>query len=216
MVADTRSIALGEAKAVDVIVDVSVGTLTISGGAEELLEATFSYNVAEWRPEVEYNEAGSRGVLRITQPEAKGKNVPNGAKNRWTLALRNDVPVSISLDMGVGQAELELASLTVTELSIDQGVGKLVVDVTGERTADLEVDIDGGIGEAILRIPTGVGVRVDGDMGIGSFRAPGLTKRGGVYVNDAYGSTEATIDIRIDAGIGSIRIEEGKSGFASI
>ena len=193
-----------------------MGSLVIEGGAEDLLDASFSYNVAEWRPEIEYSKSGSRAVLRITQPEATGKRVPSGAKNRWTLALRDDVPVSLSLDMGVGEAQLKLASLTLTGLNVDQGVGKLVVDLTGERTTDLAVDIDGGVGEAVLRVPTGVGVRVDGDMGIGSFSAPGLTKRDGVYVNDAYGSTEATIDVRIDAGIGSIRIEVGGSGFASI
>lgn len=216
IVNETRSVDVDEADAVDVIVDVSVGTLVVEGGAEGLLEASFSYNVAEWRPEIEYSEAGSRGVLRVTQPEAGGKRVPNGAKNRWTLALGDDVPVSISLDMGVGEARLELSSLTLTELDVDQGVGRLIVDLTGERTGDMDVDIDGGVGEAILRIPSDVGVRVDGDMGIGSFSAPGLTKRDGVYVNDAYGSTDATIDIRIDAGIGSIRIEVGGSGFASI
>ena len=216
MVSETKSVAPGEAERVDVVIDMSVGKVVLTGGAEELMEATFEYNVAEWRPEIKYTEAGDRGTLTVSQPDARGKRVPNGAKNRWTVALRNDLPLTITLDMGVGEAELLLGDLAVTELDVDQGVGQLVVDLGEERTTGLDVDIDGGVGEAVLRIPSGVGVRVDGDMGIGSFSAPGLKKRGGAYVNEAYGSSEATIDVRIDAGIGSIKIEVSGVGFASI
>ena len=216
VVTETESVALGEAETVDVTLDMSVGKLVLDGGADGLMDASFSYNVAQWRPRVEYSVVGSRGVLRITQPDAKGKTVPSGAENTWTLALAENVPLSLSLDMGVGQADLKLADIALTDLNVDHGVGALVIDLTGDRTDDLDVDIDGGVGEAILRVPEGVGVRVDGDMGIGSFRARGLTKRDGVFVNDAYGSTDATIDIRIDAGIGSIEIEVGRGGLASI
>lgn len=216
MVTETRSVALGGAKAVDVTIDMSIGEVVIEGGAKELLEASFEYNVAEWRPEIEYSEIDGRGVLRVTQPEAKEKDTPSRAKNRWTLAISDDVPVSLSVDVGVGEAELLLSSLSLTELDVDQGVGKLVVDLSGRRTADLDVDIDGGVGKAVLRVPAEVGVRVDGDMGIGSFTTSGLTKRDGAFVNEAYDSSESTIDVRIEAGIGSIRVEVGGSGLASI
>ncbi len=84
------------------------------------------------------------------------------------------------------------------------GVGDLTVDLSSPSEQDLEVNIDGGIGSAKVYLPENIGVRVDVDKGIGSVHIRGLMKQGNVYTNEAYGNTEATIDISIDAGIGSI------------
>jgi hypothetical protein len=45
-------------------------------------------------------------------------------------------------------------------------------------------------------------VEVEG--GIGSVDASFLNKNGNIYTNDAYGKTPVSLDIRIEAGIGSI------------
>jgi len=107
-------------------------------------------------------------------------------------------------DFGAGEGDLDLRGLDLESLDIDMGVGDLTVDLSSQPEQDLEVTIDGGIGSAKVYLPENIGVRVDVDKGIGSVHAQGMIKRGNTYTNEAFGKTETTIDITIDAGIGSI------------
>ena len=85
--------------------------------------------------------------------------------------------------------------------------GELTVDLSGEQKQNLEVVIDGGIGSATLYLPRHIGVRVRVDGGLGSVNARGMNKKGNVYTNETYGKTDVSIEIDIDAGIGSIDLE---------
>jgi hypothetical protein len=50
----TQSIELGSAKSADVVMSMGVGSLTVRGGATNLMDADFTYNIPDWRPEVNY------------------------------------------------------------------------------------------------------------------------------------------------------------------
>jgi predicted membrane protein len=84
------------------------------------------------------------------------------------------------------------------------GVGELKLDLSGERKQNLEVKIDGGIGHGTIYLPETIGVRVKVEGGIGSVDSHSLAKTGDYYTNEAYGKTDVTLDIQVEAGIGSI------------
>jgi len=50
-----RSVKLGDAKTVRAEIHMGAGEMKLAGGARDLLEADFSYNVARRKPEVEYS-----------------------------------------------------------------------------------------------------------------------------------------------------------------
>ncbi len=52
-------------------------------------------------------------------------------------------------------------------------------------------------------------MRVDIDGGIGDINASGLSMQDDVYINDAFGESDVTLDILIEAGIGQINLEVG-------
>jgi len=215
MVTETKEIGLGTADVVEVELVANIGTFVIGGGANGLLEADFTYNVAEWKPEVEYSESNGKGLLVVRQPSLKNKNITDEAENRWDIHLTEKVPLTIRLDAGVGDTRLMLDGLTIERLVVDQGVGTARIDFGNEVKCDADVDIDGGVGDIRITVPDDVGIRLDADMGIGSLRAPGLSKSGSAYVNDAYGKAGVNLRIGIDAGIGSVTIS-GASGQASV
>ncbi|MFH1502774.1 MAG: toast rack family protein [Candidatus Eisenbacteria bacterium] len=216
LVTESRAVELGEAETVEVFLDTSIGDFEVRGGASGLMEADFTYNIAEWKPTVEYKESGTRGVLTIRQPDLNSKNVPNGAKNRWDVRLAAGVPMSIYLDSAVGDVRMDLEGISIERLDVDQGVGSIEIDLGSDVERDADLNVDGGIGEIVLTLPEGVGVEVDADMGLGSFTAPGLTKRNGRYVSPEYGDAEVNIRIRVDAGIGSVTVRTGDTGRAAV
>jgi hypothetical protein len=178
----------------------------VTGGADKLLEADFTYNVARLKPEVEY----TGGTLVVRQPEAEGRPVLqgiNGFRNEWSLRFNNDVPMEMRLNMGAGTSNLKLAGLSLTRLDVKVGAGESTIDLSGDWPRDLDVAIAAGAGNITLRLPKDVGVRVVVEAGLGTIDAPGLTKDWNVYTNSAYGGSDVTLQIKIEAGVGQVNLE---------
>lgn len=206
MEVETKTVELEGAETVALDVKMGAGELDIHGGGRELMEATFSYNVDKWKPRIKYEVLGSKGILKIRQ--GKNSGIPMGStRNKWDISLSEDVPIGMRIDFGAGEGDLDLRELQLEFLDIDMGVGDLEVNLSGERKKDLRVDVDGGVGSATFYLPVDVGVRVHVNKGIGSVDAYGLHKDGKVYKNDAYDTSKTSINISIDAGIGSITLK---------
>ena len=208
---EDRTVDLEGAEYVVLDIEMGIGKLTVKSGSSSLMDAEFTYNVEEWAPVVEYHVKNGRGLLTITQPNAEGKSVPDDATNEWEFSFSDDVPIELNIDMGVGEARMDLGNLTLTDLSVDHGVGDLTINLEGKDTGDLNASIDGGIGSIAVVVPTSVGVRVDVDTGIGACRTNGLFKRGDALVNSVYGETDSTIRLSVDAGIGEITVETSEA-----
>jgi hypothetical protein len=205
---EAESVALGEAESVRVEIDFGAGDLELAGGAEGLLEANFTYNVAELKPQVEYAD----GTLVVRQPPTDGLPVLQGLtdfRNEWDLRLGSEVPMDLSIKMGAGASDLQLAGLLLTGLDVNVGAGAYTVDLSGDWTRDLDVTIDAGAIDLSLRLPGDVGVRVEIGEGPHAVDAPDLARNGGVYTNAAYGVSEVTLRVDLDAGPGVIRLELG-------
>jgi len=203
---ESKSVELGDATSVRVKVVLGAGDLAVTGGATKLLEADFTYNVAKLKPEVEFTD----GTLVVQHPDVRGYRTLQDItdfRNEWDLRLNNDVPMNLSLDMGAGTSDLQLAGLSLTDLDIILGAGKSTVDLSGGWRRDLDVTINSGAANITVRLPKDVGVRVEIEAGLTAINASGLTKDGNVYTNAAYGTSEVTLHINILAGIGQINLE---------
>ena len=86
------------------------------------------------------------------------------------------------------------------------GAGELNLDLTGARKSDLQATIEGGAGQATIRLPRDVGVHAYASGGIGSVNAPGMMREGDAYVNAAYGKAPATIELTVHGGVGEINL----------
>jgi len=109
----------------------------------------------------------------------------------------------------VQEGRLDLGSLALRSLEIHMGVGELRVDLRGKPKHDYDVNIHGGVGEATIYLPEGVGISADASGGIGEINVRGLQKHGGHYTNDAYGHAKTNIHLQIRGGIGSIHLIGG-------
>jgi hypothetical protein len=202
----SQSVDVEEASSVRADLRMGAGELKLSGGADTLMEADFSYNVADWKPEVDYEVSGDTGELSVKQDIIAG--VPVGeARNEWDIRFNDEVPTDLSVEMGAGESHLDLDSLTPTGLTLHMGSGKTTVDLTGDYAQDFEASIEGGAGEATVLLPREVGARVSVEGGLGRIDAEGLQKQGNSYVNDAYGDPEVTLEVDIQGGVGQITLE---------
>lgn len=225
----SQTVELGDADSVDVEIQMSAGELDVSGGAGELLEASFTYNVEEMDPQATY----SGGTLVV-----KDTDVDEGIaslfdldefRNEWDLKLNEDVPMAMEVNLGAGPTKLTLGALNLSSLDInagagnvdlnlngsqslsrldfEAGAGEVTIDLTGDWQNDLDARIAGGLGNINVRVPGDVGVSIEVETGVGSIDVSGLTRDGDTYINDAYGTSDVTLRIDINGGVGQINLD---------
>jgi hypothetical protein len=203
---EEHSIPLSDASLVDLDLRMTAGELNLSGGAESLMEGEFSYNLEEWQPEISYAQDQDIGKLIVHQP-LKGSVGTTGIKNQWTLQLHEETPLRVFIRLVAGMANLDFRGLSLDSLDIELGAGEVTIDLSGDWERDFSVDITRGIGEATLRLPSQVGVRVETASGLSEVVLTGLERSGDFYVNEAYGESEVTIDIDIIGAVGRVNLE---------
>ncbi len=204
MMTETKTVDLEGAARAEVGLHMGAGEMHLRAAQQAaLLEASFEFNRERNRPEVDYRLFGDKGILEVRHARRHGVSFGT-TRNRWDLTLGQAVPLDLTIDLGAGQSDIDLRELKLDRVEIDMGVGEVNLDLRGPHASGFLVKIDGGVGSAKLALPAEVGVRVKIDGGIGSVSAHGLTKQAGAYVNDAYGKSPVTIEVDIDAGIGSV------------
>jgi N-terminal domain of toast_rack, DUF2154 len=225
----SQTVELGGADSVAVEIQMGAGELGVSGGASELLDAHFTYNVEELNPQATYD--GGKLVVKDSDVKENIRSLFDlkEYRNEWDLMFNDDVPMEMTIDLGAGRSNLALGTLALNTLAIkggagevdldlsssqalsrldfDMGAGAVTIDLGGDWQNDLDARLSGGLGEVTLRLPSSVGVRVNVDTGIGSVDASGLAKDGDVYTNDAYGVSDVTLLIDLEAGVGQIHLE---------
>ena len=206
---ESRNVKLGEAKSARVEIEMPAGELSVGPGAQELLEADFTYNSRYAKPSVEYNVSEGQGRLSIRQSESSHGR--GGGHNKWDLHLNNKVPMQLEVNQGAGRANLTLGGLALSRLDLHIGAGETTVDLTGDWKNDLTANIQGGVGKATIRLPSDVGVRASAQGGIGAVHVQGLKKDGDAYVNEVYGKSPVTVNVRVEGGVGEIDLELGEA-----
>jgi predicted small secreted protein len=204
---ESKSIQAQDAQAVRSKLQMGAGELKITGGADRLMEGEFSYNVSNWKPKVSYDVSGERGELTVKQGSGGGVRLGGDARNEWAISLNDEVPTDLVVEMGAGESDLDLDSLTLTGLDLQMGAGKTTVDLTGDYAQDFDASIQGGVGEATVLLPSEVGVKAKAEGGLGKINAKGLKREGDSYVNDAYGNSGVTLSVDVQGGVGQINLE---------
>lgn len=224
-----KTVRMDNVESVNTDIAMKAGKLTVTGGAQYLMEADIQYSREQWKPDIRFSDNGKTGRLSIEQPSMTADfnlNIDEES-NAWTIHLNDRIQQDLHCEIGAGQTELNLQGLnlsrvridagvgehkidlrdsSVPEMEINAGVGEVSIDLTGAWRNDLNAEINGGIGQLNLRLPRNVGIRLEVSGGLGSVDAPGLQRQGRVYTNDLYGNASQNLVFDVKAGMGSIEV----------
>jgi hypothetical protein len=204
---ESKSVDLNNADSVRAQLKMGAGELNVTGGADQLMDGDFSYNVSEWKPKVSYGVSGGNGELLVKQGSANSGSLDGKARNEWDISFNEEVPTDLVVEMGAGESDLDLDSLTLKGVDLKMGAGKSTVDLTGDYAKSFDASIQGGVGEATVLLPSGVGVKAKAEGGLGKINAKGLKKVGDSYVNDAYGESDVNVSVDVKGGVGEINLK---------
>ena len=204
---ENQSVPLGDAKYVNAQVTMGVGKLNLEGGAKDLMDANFLYNLPSWKPEVSYTVTNGVGDLKVQQPTSSSKSFSNNTQYEWNIRLNNDVPIDLRTILGAGDGNLKLGGMSLMGLKVQSGAGNTTLDFSGIWKRNLNASVEAGSGDLSIIVPQYTGTMVTVSQGIGSvIVGSGLKSQGDAYVNEAYGKTAVTLNISVKTGIGKTRL----------
>jgi len=195
---ENQSFGLDGATSADIQLMIGTGELSVSPGADGLLDGTFRYNVAEWKPTFERSKVGDMSSILVQQGNNKDNIglIGSGARNEWDIRLTDSVPMRLTVGMGAGTSKLDLGGLRVSRLSVNGGAGDTTVTFNAPNPEALStMEVNSGAGKIEL-----------GSAGNANFER--LTVKGGAgeVALDLNGAWTRSASVDVIAGVGKVTV----------
>src|SRR5215213_11910290 len=110
----SKSVDPENAQSVHAQLKMGAGELNLTGGADQLMEGDFSYNVSDWKPKVSYDVSDQKGEIVVKQGGTEGVHLDADGRSEWDIRLNDEVPTDLVVKMGAGESDLDLDSLALT------------------------------------------------------------------------------------------------------
>lgn len=126
----------------------------------------------------------------------------------WNLEFTPRIPLAMRVATGVGDVDLDLSHLKVTELDLGSAVGETTVafpTAAGKTRASVKA----AIGDITVRIPDGVGARIRVSKLLVSVdvKSKRFARSDDEYASTDYDTAENKLDLEINLVIGNITIQ---------
>ena len=197
---------LGETERVGVNINFGAGELVLNSlppGSKNLVEAEFRGREAEGS----VIQANGSADLDISTGDFAFDFFRDNDNVSWEVSLSPSPGMSIELDTGAADINLDLRRLRVSDLSIDAGAADIKV-VMPAQAGHVNADIDVGASSVVIVIPEEMGARIDVDATVGhlSIDQQRFPKQGEIYASQNFDALANRIDLVIDSGASSVEI----------
>ncbi len=118
---------------------------------------------------------------------------------------------SLDIQVKIGETSIKrLGNARFSEATINGGIGELYIDLSGEGTKSMDVEIDLDIGSTTILLPRNFGIKLKSST-LGFLTDTTLdsefTKKGRYYYSSNYDSATKTLYANIHSGIGELRVD---------
>lgn len=167
------------------------GKLTLSPGAENLVDGTAIYNVEDLKPSIQKDGSS----IEISQGDFKSLPSLNDMKNEWDLKL-GDTPLDLTVQAGAYDGDLQLGGLALKSLTVKDGASN--VDLSFDQPNQAEM--------SILRYETGASeVKLTG-LANANFATLAFSGGAGNYTLDFSGELQRDAVVTVSSGLGNMTL----------
>ena len=200
-VAERLDLGLEGAPDAEVMVTFGAGRLAIGqAGAGMLVDGTCEGGVKA--------ERGAPGRVRLSPPAPSNLSW-NHPPYSWRIGLSGEVPLSLRVETGAADSELDLSALCLAELRLRTGASETRVTLPA-AAGFTRVDAEGGAAAIRFRVPDGVAARIRTAIALGSSdvdhaRFP-RTPAGDAWQSPDYETAANRVEIEVRGGVGSVSV----------
>lgn len=150
-----------------------------------------------------------QSVMDLGGVQLRTLEVTTGASDtELRVSAPNPFPMERA-QLQVGAASFradQLGNLNARAVEIEAGVGDVRLDFRGLRREETRVVAKMGLGSLEIRVPRGVGIRLERSTLLTSMSLPGFVERGGAHYSPEWDTADQRIMIEVEAAFGSISV----------
>lgn len=201
---DTVQVASNEVKSAEISLDAGASEINISTDSQTaVVTAELKSNFAT----LEKTSSISDSIQKVNFSMKSGNIWLGSFKNQWNVSLTRALPISLSVDAGACDANIDLSLAKLNAVDINMGASSLVLKL-GANQSLANVNIDSGASSITVRVPNESGVKLYIDDGLNSKELADLKLSGDkTYESNNYNSASKKIDITAKIGVSSFTIE---------
>lgn len=185
------------------------GILNITEGQNHMLTSGFSFSGSNKEPLIEHSIRNQRAIVVIKQESANNVVVSQNNKNLWNLAIVKDIPTEINIQFGSGSAIFEKRNIDIRQFNMVLGIGKSLIDLSGNWEKSAQINIIGGIGRSVIILPKDIGLLVELENDIGQVDLQDFKqKTKTTFYNQNFDKTDITLRVNISSGFGKIEVKQ--------
>lgn len=200
---EQASVDLGGASEASLRISHGAGELHIAGGAgmSQLLTGSFAGGLVQ-----SSRREGNRLDVRLNPPAHPFSFMPPFDGYVWDVKLNQDVPMTLTLQMGANKAVVDLSEVRVTALKVETGASE--THFTLPRRGRLRADFELGAASLTIRIPEGMAARVRASHGVSDVKVdPARFPRAGEYYQSpGFETASDTVELHIEAGAAEVKV----------
>lgn len=182
---------------VEVLVQFAAGELSVAPGDGELLyEMELRYDEDRFRALSEYDPSTNRVRLGLDGQRQGNRSINLDKEQEARIRLTRRVPVSLDVDFGAGEADLDLGGIALRALDLSAGASEATIRFSEpNRVAARTINLEAGAAELEV-------------IGLGNARAEHIHFQGGVGSTtlDFTGAWTADAEAEVQLGVGSVTI----------
>jgi hypothetical protein len=171
----------------------------VSGGAAGALEATAGFDELCLS---DRDSGGTRGDIRLSQGGTR-----LGGANDISVRLASDLPVTLTVNAGAGEFDLDLHDVKVTGARMN--IGAATATITLPRpSGEVAMRVDAGASSLTFEIPSDVEARIV-VSGLVSTSAtnPRATKSGNIIETAGYAAAKDRVTVTVTGGATSVSVQ---------
>lgn len=195
------NIPLEGASQADIKLKHGAGRLSFDAGADagDLISGTFNDRLRHT----------AEKVGDVLQVKIRGDSwyFPFAEPRHWTLRLNESIPMTLNIDSGAGESQVDLSALKVSDFRLSSGASATRITLPA-GAGFTKAKIDSGVGSIQIRIPEGVAasIHTSGGLSNTTVNRNRFPRSAGRYQSPDYEQAENKVELVVSTGVGAIDI----------
>jgi hypothetical protein len=161
---------------------------------------------------LELNLGGAEAEVELGGMSIKSLKIHMGlAGGKISFSAPNQVVMDqLSLDVGLGGAAFEnLGNANVSQIRINGGMDGIALDFGDSVAHDVKINADVAFGGLKIQVPESVGVTIQAETKMASFKPAGFEKVDGAWFTPNWKQAVTHVTIVANAALGSVEVNHG-------
>jgi hypothetical protein len=183
----------------DLYVDKTVTKLVSARFDDFIRKPSIDYDVVDGEAELDIRARNrSRGTIYVA-----GRRL----RSDWRINLTDQIPVDIKCSGRKSDVNLRLDEMIPGKITIDNDDGSIYLKL-GTLSTMVDIDITGYDSNVRIKIPEGVGVKVNGDQYAGYLEEIGYLKKADNYCTENFETANIQVMLTLDDELGNLSISD--------